>query len=276
MKKLSLLTVFSVVCLLLFNVFILTCNVSANPDNITIIVNGEMMEFGTDANDPYPYIKEGRTLIPFRRIFEKLQMEVTWDNETRTVHAKNETTVMELGIGRKTAIVNGEEHTLDVAPEITDDRTFVPLRFVSESVGADVDWDAATRTVTITFLIDSPAKEIPGGPGGGTVKAYKLGEQASYGDKVFTVDEIGERDKSGRAVITGTTNFASTDMYVEIYSDIIGASPFKTQAYTSKVDDGKYVLRIFHYQASNTPIRKIVVLLPDDNGNKVAVAEYTP
>ena len=57
MKKLSLLTVFSVVCLLLFNVFILTCNVSANPDNITIIVNGEMMEFGTDANDPYPYIK---------------------------------------------------------------------------------------------------------------------------------------------------------------------------------------------------------------------------
>jgi len=35
-------------------------------------------------------------------------------------------------------------------------------------------------------------------------------------------------------------------------------------------------LRIFHYQASNTPIRKIVVLLPDDNGNKVAVAEYMP
>ena len=79
-------------------------------------------------------------------------MEVTWDNETRTVHAKNETTVMELGIGRKTAIVNGEEHT-ELAPEITDDRTFVPLRFVSESVGADVDWDAATRTVTITFFM---------------------------------------------------------------------------------------------------------------------------
>ena len=271
MKKLSLLTVFSVVCLLLFNVFILTCNVSANPDNITIIVNGEMMEFGTDANDPYPYIKEGRTLIPFRRIFEKLQMEVTWDNETRTVHAKNETTVMELGIGRKTAIVNGEEHTLDVAPEITDDRTFVPLRFVSESVGADVDWDPATRVI-ITFLIEVQQKNT----GRWRSKTYKLGEQVKFGDKVFTVDEIGERDKSGRSVITGTTNFASTDMYVEIYSDIIGASPFKTQAYTSKGDDGKYVLRIFHYQASNTPIRKIVVLLPDDNGNKVAVAEYMP
>lgn len=275
MKKLSLLTVFSIACLLFFNAFILTCNVSANPDNITIIVNGEAMEFGTDANDPYPYIKEGRTLIPFRRIFEKLQMEVTWDNETRTVHAKNDTTVMELGIGQKTAIVNGEEHTLDVAPEITDDRTFVPLRFVSESVGADVDWDPATRVITITFLIDSPTEEIPGA-GGDAVKTYKLGEQASYGDKVFTVDEIGERDDSGLSIITGTTNFWSTDMYVEIYPDVIGVGPTRTIAVTSKVSDNEYHLRIYHYQPDKTPIWKIVVLIPDENGNEVAAAVYKP
>ena len=86
------------------------------------------------------------------------------DNKTRTVHAKNETTVMELTIGQKTAIVNGIEHTLDVAPEITDDRTFVPLRFVSESVGAEVDWDAATRTVIITYLVERSATRDTGRP----------------------------------------------------------------------------------------------------------------
>ncbi len=274
MKKLSLLTVFFVACLLLFNTLILVTNVSANPDNITIIVNGEVMEFGTDANDPYPYIKEGRTLIPFRRIFEKLQMEVTWDNKTRTVHAKNETTVMELTIGQKAAIVNGIEHTLDVAPEITDDRTFVPLRFVSESVGAEVDWDAATRTVIITYLVEDPTQEIPGGPG--EVKTYKLGEQVKFGDKVFTIEKIGERDDSGLSIITGSTNFSSRDMYVEIYPDAIGVRPTRTRAVTSKVSDNEYHLRIYHYQPDKTPIWKIVVLIPDENGNEVAVAVYKP
>lgn len=275
MKKLSLLVMFSAICLLFFNAFILTNNAWANPDNITIIANGETMEFGTDANDPYPYIKEGRTLIPFRRIFEKLEMEVTWDNETRTVHAKNETTTMELGIGKQTAIVDGEECPLEVAPEITDDRTFVPLRFVSESVGADVDWDAATRIITISFSIESPTEEIPSS-GGDKIPTYKLGEQASYGDRVFTIDSIGEREQSGRIVMTGTTNFKSSDIYVEIYPDIIGASPYKEKAYISGVDNDKYTFILAFYQINTVPIRKIVVLMPDEDGNKTTVAVYIP
>lgn len=272
MKKLSLLTVLSVVaCLLFLNTFILTPDVYANPDNITIIVNGEVMEFGTDANDPYPYIKEGRTLIPFRRIFEKLQMEVTWDNKTRTVHAKNDTTVMELTIGQKTAVVNGVEHTLDVAPEITDDRTFVPLRFVSESVGAEVDWDAATRTVTITYLVEDPPQEILGGSGGTTKTTYKLGEKASYKDIVFTVDSI-TKEEDGKVIVKGTTNLNLEGMRVEVYYNAY-KSLISVPIYNKNSSD-LYEYTASHYNFSNHKPKYIFVNFLQDDGTYKTVVKY--
>lgn len=271
MKRLSLLVVFSTICLLFFSAFISTNNVWANPDNITIIINGETMEFGADANDPYPYIKEGRTLIPFRRIFEKLEMEVTWDNVTRTVHAENETTVMELGIGKQTAVVNGEEHTLEVAPEITDDRTFVPLRFVSESVGADVDWDPATRVITITFLIESPVGEIPGAGGDATKTTYKLGEQVSYGDKVFTVNSINKED-DGKTIVTGTTNFDLEGVRIEVYYNAY-KSLLSIPIY-NKNDSGLYDYTASHYNLSNHKPKYIFVNFLQDDGTYKTVVKY--
>ncbi|HOQ38105.1 MAG TPA: copper amine oxidase N-terminal domain-containing protein, partial [Acetivibrio sp.] len=90
--------------------------------NVKVYINGELMEFGRDANDPGPYIKEGRTLIPFRRIFEALDMEVSWDAKERMVTAIGNDIEMKLYIGKTNAYVNGEEKTLDVPAEITDGR----------------------------------------------------------------------------------------------------------------------------------------------------------
>ncbi|MDQ2086554.1 copper amine oxidase N-terminal domain-containing protein [Herbivorax sp. ANBcel31] len=271
MKRLSVLVVFSIVCLLCFNMFIFTNNVSANPDDITIIINGETMEFGTDANDPYPYIKDGRTLIPFRRIFEELDMDVTWDGDTRTVYAKNETTEMELGIGKQTAIVNDEEHTLDVAPEITDDRTFVPLRFVSESVGADVGWDHDTRVVTISFMITSPVGTIPGidGP---TDETYSLGEQASYGDRVFTVDSISGPDENNEVIITGTTNLNVRGMLLDVFyssSRTLTVTPIY-----NKNDSNSYDYFASYYNYSNQKPKYILVKMLQDDGTYKTVTKY--
>jgi len=64
------------------------------------------------------------------------------------VTAKGNGIEMTLYIGGKIAIVNGEEKELDVPAEITDDRTFVPLRFVSENCGAVVAWDDSTKSYT--------------------------------------------------------------------------------------------------------------------------------
>lgn len=62
----------------------------------------------------------------------------------------DESKEIRLTIDNKTAIVDGEEETLDTAPIIVDGRTMLPIRFISESLGLNVEWDAETKTVTIT------------------------------------------------------------------------------------------------------------------------------
>ncbi|MBE0450856.1 MAG: hypothetical protein IBX70_08415 [Clostridia bacterium] len=110
--------------------------------------------------DITPIIEEGRTLVPLRAIFESLEAEVGWDPIDRKVTAtKGETTII-LYIGNKLASVNGLSVTLDVPPKILNERTLVPLRFVSESFGADVGWDGVNRIVTVASK-QAPSDPIP-------------------------------------------------------------------------------------------------------------------
>lgn len=112
--------------------------------------NGEQMSFDAD-----PYITDaGNTMVPFRAIFEKAGAVVQWDDETKTVVAvkdNGESSVsVVLQIDSDKAFVNDRMLELESAPELTADRTFVPLRFVMESLGAKLDWDGDTYTVSIT------------------------------------------------------------------------------------------------------------------------------
>lgn len=88
--------------------------------------------------------------MPLRGVFESLGAEVSWNGETRSVIAVKNNTVVELQIGNPTATVNGDPVTIDVPPELREGRTFVPLRFISESLGAVVDWEPETYTVIIS------------------------------------------------------------------------------------------------------------------------------
>jgi len=99
--------------------------------------------------DVAPYIKGSRTYVPMRYLGEILGAEVVWDDAARTVTlTKGDTTVV-FTIGSTTYTVNGEAKTADVAPEISNDRTMLPARFVAEAFGATVGWDAASQTVLI-------------------------------------------------------------------------------------------------------------------------------
>lgn len=100
---------------------------------------------------PEPYIKDGRTLVPMRRIFEVLGATVSWNESERSVTAIKGSTEIKLYIGSTTAYKNGQTVQMDVPPEIlaASGSTMVPLRFISEALGCGVDWAAATRTVTI-------------------------------------------------------------------------------------------------------------------------------
>lgn len=99
--------------------------------------------------DVAPYIKNARTYVPMRYLGEILGAEVAWDDAARTVTLTKGSDVVVFTIGSTTYTVNGEAKTADVAPEIVNDRTMLPARFVAEAFGAVVGWDAATQTVLI-------------------------------------------------------------------------------------------------------------------------------
>ena len=113
-------------------------------DNITITVNGENLSL-----DQNCVIVKDRTLVPLRAIFEALGANVDWDDATSTVTAVKDGKKISLTIGDKTLIAGGEAKTLDVPPQLIGSRTLVPVRAVSESLGANVNWDETSKTVII-------------------------------------------------------------------------------------------------------------------------------
>lgn len=99
--------------------------------------------------DTPPAVIDGRTLVPVRAIFEAIGANVTWDDSTRTATGTRGDIVVSIQIDNTTAYVNGEPRTLDVPAQIINDRTMVPARFISESMGCDVTWHQETETVGV-------------------------------------------------------------------------------------------------------------------------------
>jgi hypothetical protein len=116
-------------------------------DDIKVIINGQKLAF-----DVPPNIKDGITLVPFRAVFEALGANnIGWDAENKIATAFKNNTLIILQIGKKTASVNNSVKELMRAPEVVAGRTMVPLRFVSEALGADVKWDGTKREINITL-----------------------------------------------------------------------------------------------------------------------------
>lgn len=105
---------------------------------------------GTEPNfEVAPFIKEGNTLVPFRAIAEALKAEVSWNGDERSVTVTRGDITVKLFIGSTTAYVNGKAVQLEVAGEIKDGSTIVPVRFISEALKAVVNWDGETSSVVI-------------------------------------------------------------------------------------------------------------------------------
>lgn len=112
---------------------------------VRVMLDGMTLSF-----DQAPFIENGRTLVPFRKIFEEMGAQVEWIGETRTVKATKGDITIELQIGSTAAKVNGAETQLDVAPNIYNSRTMVPLRFIAQNLDAKVEWNGGLRRVEIS------------------------------------------------------------------------------------------------------------------------------
>ena len=113
--------------------------------DITVKVNDEVVTF-----DREPYAEGGEVYIPFRFVAEKLGATVAWDKETKTVFTALENSVTTLQIGNKNIFTAEGTSAAKVAPFIVIDRTFVTEDVIEVAFGAEVSFDEATSTVTIT------------------------------------------------------------------------------------------------------------------------------
>lgn len=122
------------------NVFIENMN-----GEITVEISGDEVIF-----DQEPIIYKSRTMVPMRKIFERLGAKVSWDSNTQTVSGKKGDRTVKVAVGDKTMYVNNKKISLDTAPLILSGRTLVPARAVAEGLGCEVDWDSRYRVVSVT------------------------------------------------------------------------------------------------------------------------------
>lgn len=119
--------------------------VSAAP--IRVLVNNVLIKFP----DAQPFIDaNGRTQVPARFVSEALGGTVNWNGDNGTVTITRGTDTITLKVGEQTITLNGTTKQLDTAALIKQERTFVPLRFVSEALGAGITWEAPIMTAKIT------------------------------------------------------------------------------------------------------------------------------
>lgn len=127
---------------------------AAGAARITIEVNGSQLKL-----DAEPVLTQGRLLVPVRAIIESLGGNVSWEAATGKIKGTKEDIHIELQINQAKADVNGQEILLDAPPRIINNRTMIPLRFVSENLGAKVIWDGSGRKVEV-YTFHKDAKEI--------------------------------------------------------------------------------------------------------------------
>jgi N-acetylmuramoyl-L-alanine amidase len=150
---------------LLLGIWSVVAQAAADP-SIQLWINGNKAK-----PEVPPQLVNGRTLVPVYTVQEGLGAKVGWDAKSRRVTVTDGNKEVQLTIGSKTARVNGKAKTLDIAPVIIGNRTFLPFRAVGELLGAEVGWEEKTKSVMVNdpvrFQLDGQAI---------SAKAYRQGD----------------------------------------------------------------------------------------------------
>lgn len=132
---------------------------------VGVWIDGAEVKLGSST----PVVEKGTTLVPMRPLLESLDVDITWNKQTQTVTGSKNGLALALTIGSTTATVNGEKKKLEVAPKTINNVTYVPVRFIGETIGYKVEWNPALRIITFV------ANKQPGGSTGFLWKAENNG-----------------------------------------------------------------------------------------------------
>lgn len=132
---------------------VLTASIAA-AQSVSVTINGQ-----TAGLNPAPVLRAGRVFVPLRGVFEHLGASVVYDNGL--INAQGNGRAVSLHIGSTQATINSQPQIIDVAPFIIGASTYVPLRFVAQALGAQVNWDNSNRIVAIVYGGAAPNEVIP-------------------------------------------------------------------------------------------------------------------
>lgn len=131
-------------------------------NDVNYTVNGQAKKM-----DAKPFISNSRTLVPLRFIIEAIGGDVAWDGDSRVVTVNSKGKNIILPIDSKKITVDGKEIAIDQAAIIKGDRTYVPIRFVAENLGMNVNYINESREIEISYFeekkdLDSKNIEVNG------------------------------------------------------------------------------------------------------------------
>ena len=173
-----------------------------------------------------PLISGDRTLVPIRSIVETVGGRVEWDAVEKKITIRYAGKKIVLWVDKNEAMINNVRTTMDVAPQVINDRTMLPLRFVTEKMGAVVDWNQADKKITLKFnrkvifekgmIVTSSNEEsyVPQKKDPSVVACYTLGDSSGSTSIRFMEDKEISKNKYP---LDSVTVFGNRDKYPEIY-----------------------------------------------------------
>lgn len=243
---------------------------------IDIFVDGEKVSsYDVEQGVNLPaVIVNGRTMLPLKKTFGLFGVETVWNGQERSITADTDGGKLWLQIDNKTAKLNGVEIQLDAAPTIFNSRTFVPLAFISQSMGVEPLWNGNERSVTM-YISDIKKHRLP-------VK-YEEDYLLTY-EAIDNTDYYYNKENPDKSMVfaayPGTLEDAilssAEDLHVEA-SDFIYSSEVDGYLYTYKdyeTNDSSYVIKsvkdqIYIMKFKTFNLSEVIQVIKDFNGGRI-------
>ena len=230
--------------LILVIVLLMSPGVYADTD-IEIEINGIQL-----VTDTSPTVENGRLLVPVSHLMRALGAEVIWNGQNLTVDITHETGTITLAINNRTAQVNGQPVQMDVPPRIINNRTLVPLRFLSENLDAQVEWDGVNRMVYVETKdfepggTSLPFEQVNEGDLPQTIRNWITSNREIPGfyvmaheDASYVLAAAGQQPSGGYSVeITNITRISDNQTFVKAVLTTPGPDEIVTMALTHPYD----------------------------------------
>ena len=256
----------NILCLTLICLMLYSFSVSATVIDFTVgstttnAYDGETLT--TAELEAAPFVNESdRTMVPVRVISETFGANVSWDDPTQTVTVTSGETVLKLVIGSNTADVNGKEVAMDSVPVLVNGRTFVPLRFIGEALGYNINYCNASEQIVID---NTPVVVICGN------QSLSFAEFEAVYNVIYNInyDELLKQGYAEEDIKQYIASYALEEVsnYPYAYNTFPGIS--LTEEYKAAV------LQTAEKEASifSTPLRSLVTLIEE----KVVFATLNP